>query len=306
MRKLFKYLSYPFEALLFSLAVLIGFLLPFSRGSATGAFLGGSLGPLLSKKTKIIRRNFQLAGLEFTKEKEDQIIKEMWQNLGRTFLEYVRLPYQSAFGKDSPYTVDGLEHLDALIYDEKPGLLFSAHCGNWEVGTYIAQKRGLKTAQVTRFLNNPLTRFLVNTVHKRVARKVIPKGTSGAKEILIELKKGHHVSLLADQKMNDGLAIPFFGRNAMTAPALAKMALKFDCPVLPFQVIRTDGVKCKVIYYPPLSVPKTGTPQEKTENLLKQMNTCIETWIREHPEQWFWVHRRWPKELYQNQKGTEE
>ncbi len=303
MRKFFKYLSYPFEALLFSLMVLIGFFLPFSWGSATGSFLVGSLGPLLPKKTQIIRRNFQLAGFEFTKGKEDQIIKGVWQNLGRTLLEYVRLPYQSPFGKNSPYTVEGLEHLDALIHDEKPGLLFSAHCGNWEVGTYIAQKRGLKTAQITRFLNNPLTRFLVNTIHERVARKVIPKGSEGAKEIMKELKLGHHVSMLADQKMNDGLAVPFFGREAMTAPAFARMALKFNCPILPFQVIRTNGVKCKIIYYPPLTIPKTGTDQEKALSILKQMNNHIEAWIREHPEQWFWIHRRWPKELY-TQKGT--
>ncbi|HBN22550.1 MAG TPA: lauroyl acyltransferase [Holosporales bacterium] len=306
MKAFFKYLIYPFEALLFSLVVLIGFLLPFSWGSAVGSFLVGSLGPLLSKKTQIAQQNFQLAGLKFTKDQQDQIIKKMWQNLGRTFLEYVRLPYQSPFGKNSPYTVEGLDHLDALINDKKPGLLFSAHYGNWEVGTYVAQKRGLKTAQVTRFLNNPLTRFLVNTVQERVARKVIPKGASGAKAIMKELKSGHHVSLLADQKMNDGLSAPFFGRDAMTASALAKMALKFDCPILPFQVIRIDGIKCKVIYHPPLTIPKTGTNQEKTEALLKQMNDHIESWVREHPEQWFWVHRRWPKELYKNQKGNGE
>lgn len=304
--KLLKYLSYPFEALLFSLVVLIGFILPFSWGSAVGAFLVGTLGPCLSKKTQIARRNFQLAGLDFSPEQQDQIIKGMWQNLGRTFLEYIRLPYQEPFGKNSPYTVEGLDHLDALINDEKPGLLFSAHYGNWEVGTYIAQKRGLKTAQVTRFLNNPLTRALVNIVQERIARKVIPKGARGAKAIIKELKLGHHVSLLADQKMNDGLASPFFGREAMTASALAKMALKFECPILPFQVIRTDGVKCKVIYHPPLHVPKTGTNQDKKEALLKQMNDHIEAWVREHPEQWFWVHRRWPKELYKNHEGIGE
>lgn len=306
MKTFFKYLAYPFEALLFSLVVLVGFLLPFSWGSAVGAFLVGSLGPLLTKKTQIAQRNFQLAGLEFTKEQQDQIIKGMWHNLGRTFLEYVRLPYQNPFGKNTPYTIEGIEHLDTLIHDEKPGLLFSAHYGNWEVGTYIAQKRGLKTAQVTRFLNNPLTRFLVNTVHGRITRKVIPKGSLGAKEIMKELKRGHHVSMLADQKMNDGVAIPFFGRDAMTAPAFARMALKFDCPILPFQVIRMKGVKCKVIYYPPLTIPKMGTDQEKAVSILKQMNDHIEAWIRDHPEQWFWVHRRWPKELYKTHKGTGE
>lgn len=306
MKKIFKYMLYTFEALCFLFITFTAFLLPFSWGSAMGAFLIGSLGPLLSKKTQIARRNFQLAGLNLTKEQQDQILKKMWQNLGRTFLEYIHLPSQKPFGKKSPYTIEGIHHLDLLINDGKPGLLFSAHYGNWEVGTYIAQKRGLKTAQITRFLNNPLTRFLVNKCHGRLARKIVPKGPQGAKEIMKELKSGHHVSMLADQKMNDGQPIPFFGREAMTAPAFSRMALKFDCPILPFQVIRTKGVKCKVIYHPPLTMPKTGTDQEKMLSLLKQMNNHIETWVREHPEQWFWVHRRWPKELYKNQKGSEE
>tara|TARA_R110002095_G_C4214744_1_gene236430 strand:- start:32 stop:952 length:921 start_codon:yes stop_codon:yes gene_type:complete len=305
MKRFLKYLFYPFEAFFFIIVVLVGLIIPFSWGSALGGYLFGVLGPLLTQKTQIAHRNFQLAGLDFTKEQQDQILKKMWQNLGRTFLEYIRLPYQKPFGKKSPYTIEGLENLEALIQDQKPGLLFSAHYGNWEVGTYIAQKRGLKTAQITRFLNNPLTRFLVNTVHGRIARKIIPKGSEGAKEIMKELKLGHHVSMLADQKMNDGMAAPFFGRDAMTAPAFARMALKFDCPILPFQAIRTDGIKCKVIYYPPLVMPKTGTDQEKTISILKQMNNHIEGWIRDHPEQWFWIHRRWPKDLYGFQESKD-
>lgn len=302
MKRFSKYFIYPIEALFFALIVLVGFLLPFAWGSKVGAILIGFLGPKLSRVNDVARRNFDLAGFNFTPEQQTEILRKMWQNLGRTFLEYARLPFQDP----RSYEVEGLENLDALIADNKPGLLFSAHYGNWEVGTYIAQKRGLKLAQVTRFLNNPLARFLVNKIHERVARKVIPKGANGAKQIIRELKKGGHVSMLADQKMNDGLPIPFFGREVMTASAFAKMALKFDCPLLPFQVIRTHGTHCKVIYYPPLKVPKIGTPQEKTIALLTQMNQHIEAWIRDHPEQWFWVHRRWPKPLYQKKDPTHD
>ncbi len=302
MKRFFKYLFYPIEALLFALFVLIGFLLPFAWGSKAGALLTGFLGPKLSRINQIIRRNFELSGLKFSPQEQPILIKKMWENLGRTFFEYVRLPFQDPFAKDSLYEMEGLEHIDMLLKNKQPGLLFSAHYGNWELGTYVAQKRGLKIAQITRFLNNPLVRFFVNKVHERVARKVIPKGAEGAKQIIKELKKGHSVSMLADQKMNDGMAVPFFGRDAMTASAFAKMALKFNCPLIPFQVIRLEGVRCKIIYYPPLSVPQTGNVQEKKLDLLTQMNQHIESWIEDHPEQWFWVHRRWPKELYK--KGT--
>lgn len=293
-----KRLFYPFEALGFALIVLMGWLLPFRVGSALGGALGRLIGPRLTKVNAIAKRNFQLAQLPLTPTEQDDMVVKMWDNLGRTFLEYVRLPNQDPFDPNGVYDIEGIEHIDGLIHDGKPGLLFSAHLGNWELGTYVAQKRGLVTAQVTRFLNNPLTRFLVNGVHRRIARKVIPKGPEGAKLILKELKDGHHVSMLCDQKMNDGVAVPFLGHSAMTAPAVAKMALKLQCPIVPFQVIRLQGARCRIVYHPPLTMPTTGTPPEQALELLKQMNGLIESWIREHPAQWFWVHRRFAKEMY--------
>ena len=304
MKKIIKSLLYPVEVFLFLPVIMIGLILPFSWGSKMGAIIGGFIGPKLLGINQVVRRNFELAHLVYSPQQQDVMIKKIWENLGRTFLECLRLPSQDPFAENAPYEFEGLEHLDALINDNKPGLLFSAHYGNWELGTYAAQKKGLKTAQITRFLNNPLARFVVNKLHERLARKVIPKGANGAKQILKELQHGNHVSMLADQKMNDGMPIPFFGRDAMTAPAFAKMALKFNCPLVPFQVIRQGGVRCKIIYYPPLVIPLKGTPQEKTKDLLKQMNTHIENWVRQHPEQWFWIHRRWPKDLYKTGERT--
>jgi len=298
MKRLFKYFLYPIEFLLFAIIMVLGFILPFSWGSRLGEILLGSLGPFMPV-TRVARQNLGIAFPTLSEQEKKVIIKGMWQNLGRTFLEYFRLSYQSVLGADSPYEVHGMEHLEALIQDDKPGLLFTAHYGNWEIGTVIAHKKGLDLAQITRFLNNPLVRWIVNAVQGLVAKEIIPKGSTGAKDIVRVLRRGGHISMLADQKMNDGVPIPFFGKDAMTAPALAKLALKFDCPIVPFQVIRLKGIRCKVVYYPPLQIPQTGTAQEKTENILKQMNHHIEEWIRAHPEQWFWVHRRWPKEIYE-------
>ncbi len=298
LKRCLKYIGYPFEAAFFLIIPICGVLFPFSWNSAIGGWLFSTLGPLIKAKNKIIYRNLELAGFDYNEAQKKKLIKKMWENLGRTSFEYTRLPGQDPFGPNSPYTIEGIEHIDKLINDGKPGLLFSAHMGNWEVGTHVAQKRGLVTAQVTRFLNNPLVRYMVNTIHGRVARKVIPKSDAGARDIIRELKAGNHVSMLGDQKMDQGESIPFFTKNAMTAKAFARMVLKFDCPLLPFHVIRQKGVRCKVIYYPPLEVPHSGTSAEKTTALLCQMNTHIENWIKEIPDQWFWVHRRWPKDHY--------
>jgi KDO2-lipid IV(A) lauroyltransferase len=95
--------------------------------------------------------------------------------------------------------------------------------------------------------------------------------------------------------MGDGIAVPFFGRPAMTAPALAQLALKFDCPVVPARVVRLNGVQFQLIVYPPLEIIKTGNRQQDALALMTQVNAMIEGWIRERPEQWLWLHRRWPK-----------
>jgi KDO2-lipid IV(A) lauroyltransferase len=298
LRKLGKYLFYPVEFALVSCVVILIFTLPFTWSSNLGSWLGGLLGPLFPVN-RIARRNLDLALPSLSAVEKKSIIKSMWQNLGRTFFEYGKLVHQPLFTQDSPYTIEGLEHLDALIAENKPGLLFSAHLGNWEVGTYVAQKRGLKLAQITRFLNNPLVRFLVNGVHGKIAQDIIPKGSEGAKLILAVLKKGGHVSMLADQKMNDGESALFFGRPAMTAPAFARLSAKFECPLVPFRVMRQEGHRCKVIFYPPLKNSDGLSASEQATDLLRQMNACIENWIRETPGQWFWIHRRWPKELYE-------
>jgi len=100
--------------------------------------------------------------------------------------------------------------------------------------------------------------------------------------------------MLADQKMNDGTPVPFFGRPAMTAPALAALALRFDCDVLPARVERLAGTHFRLTVFPALPLPRTGDSHADAAALMAQVNAILETWIRDRPEQWFWVHQRWP------------
>lgn len=298
LKRCLKGFFYLVEAFFFLGVVATGLILPFQWMSHLGCLLGGSLGPLLPIN-KVAYRNLQLALPDLSPQAQKKIIKKMWQNLGRLFFEYVRLPAQAVFSPDSFYRVEGLKNLDHLIATQKPGLLWSAHYGHWGLGSYVAHKRGLKIAQVVRFLNNPLVNALVNWVNRRLGHAVIPKGAEGAKQILKALHQGTHIFMLMDQKMNDGVPVPFFNHEAMTAPAIAKLSLKFNYPLLPVQVVRQKGVKCRVIFHPLMYPPTTGSSEEKTQTLLRQVNTLLEQWIREHPEQWFWLHRRWPKDLYQ-------
>ena len=123
----------------------------------------------------------------------------------------------------------------------------------------------------------------------------MPKGPVGARYIIKAIKNGEHIGMLVDQKQNDGIAVPFFGKDAMTASAIANLALKFNCQLVPTEVIRVKGPKFKVKIYDPIILEKTGDQEKDIYNTMVKINSILEGWIRKNPEQWFWVHNRWPK-----------
>ena len=278
--------------------LLVSFILPFKGSSWVGGWFFGGVGPYLKVNT-IARRNLRLVFGTLDPMDERHLLKSMWQNLGRTLFECIKLPTITILDHPDMFEIEGLEHLEHLLHHQQPGLLFSAHLGNWEMGTHLAHQQGLKLAQVTRFLNNPFLRWQINGFHRRIAHTLIPKGPQGAKQIIQFLKAGGHVSMLADQKLNDGIMVPLFGHEAMTAPAWARMALKYNCPLVPFYAVRMGGTKFKIVYEAPLTLPQDGELTTRVYQLTKMMNERIEAWVRAYPEQWFWIHKRFPKNIYQ-------
>ena len=108
------------------------------------------------------------------------------------------------------------------------------------------------------------------------------------------LAEGRHLALLVDQKMNDGIAVPFFGRDAMTAPAAAQLALRFGCAIMPARVERLHGARFRITMSPPIAAPRTGDRHADMRAIMGEINRVIEGWVRERPEMWLWLHRRWP------------
>ncbi|MBF0307856.1 MAG: lysophospholipid acyltransferase family protein, partial [Alphaproteobacteria bacterium] len=190
--------------------------------------------------------------------------------------------------------VVGTEHLLAVRDDGRPGLLFSAHLGNWEVLAGCASLLDLPLALVYRAANNPHVERLYREGRSDLGGEYLPKGAEGARGALSALRAGRHLGMLVDQKMNDGIAVPFFGRPAMTAPALAQFALRLRCPVLPARVERLEGARFRIVVEPPLALPDSGDRKADVLALMTTVNARLEGWIRERPEQWLWLHRRWP------------
>jgi Kdo2-lipid IVA lauroyltransferase/acyltransferase len=103
------------------------------------------------------------------------------------------------------------------------------------------------------------------------------------------------VALLIDQKLNDGIAIPFFGIEAMTVDAPALFGLRLGLPLYPVRTERLGGARFRVTIYPPVDLPQSGDRDADVRAVMTHLNAILESWIRERPEQWLWIHRRWPR-----------
>ena len=274
--------------------LLAGFfgLLPLDLASALGGTAGRLLGPRLGI-SKRARDNLRRALPELRDAELSQILRAMWDNLGRVAAEYPHLRKIRVFAPDGRVETHGFEHMDRAVAAGRRMIIFSGHLANWEIGALAAAQYGISVVQIYRAANNPLVDRMVLGFRGEPAG-FAAKGSQGARRAVAALRGGMHLSLLADQKLNDGIAVPFFGRPAMTAPALAALAMRFDCDVLPARVERLAGARFRLTVFPPLSIPRSGDPKADIAQLMATVNATLEAWIRERPAEWLWLHRRWP------------
>ncbi len=267
-------------------------LLPFDRASALGGALARRIGPSLGISERA-RRNLRRAFPGLPEIEIERIVAGMWDNLGRVAAEYPHLREIRVFEAGGRVETHGLEHMDRAVAAGRRMIIFSGHIANWEIGLLAAVQYGISVAQIYRAANNPLVDQMI-TRFRGDAGELIPKGTVAARRAIAVLRRGAHLTMLADQKMNDGIAVPFFGRPAMTTSALASLALRFECDVLPARVERLGGARFRLTVFPPLPLPRSGDHHADIAALMSQVNSILEEWVRNRPEQWFWVHRRWP------------
>lgn len=285
---------YRLEALAVSLALALFRALSIDRASQVGAWLGRTIGPRLGI-TRIAERNLRRAFPERTPLEVAAIVRGMWDNLGRVAAEYSHLGEIDVYAADGRVEVFGAENVERLRDDGAGGIFFAAHLGNWEIASLGATQNGVPLTHIYRAANNPHVDALLRRIRAPIGGTHHPKGAEGAKKLIAALRRGEHLGMLVDQKLNDGIAVPFFGRDAMTAPALAQLALKFRCPVVPARVERLDGARFRLTVYSPMTLPDTGDRHADVAETMRRVNALFEDWIRARPEQWLWLHRRWPE-----------
>lgn len=267
------------------LALLLMFgvfrLLPLDRASTLGGWLGRKCGPHL-KWHRVAQKNLQFA-LPERREEHAEILTAMWDNLGRTLAEYPWLGTEQLASR-----IILPEGTDAYIAKHPQVICGAAHLGNWEIAPFVAKLQGLPLVLIYRHLSNRMAEALILWIRRRYAAEIYPKGHRGAAEALRALKTGKSLGMLVDQKMNQGIMVPFFDQPAMTAPAIAQLALRFHTPILLARVIREHGAHFRFEI-------EEIQPQGEVSDILQVIHRRLEGWIREYPSQWLWIHRRWGK-----------
>ena len=290
-----KPIRYRAEAAAFF--VLIGFFRVL--GIELGSAFGGYLGRKIFYRTAITNRarvNLRAAFPAMADAEIEFTLREMWDNLGRTVAEYAHLGKFSVKGSRPRLELAGMEHANAALAGCKPFLFISGHFANWEVMPVAAAQYGVTGGQVYRPLNNPFVdRWMVRQRIKYGSREQIAKGASGTRRIFTLLRACKTIFLLVDQKTNEGIAVPFFGRDAMTTPAPAALALKLGAILVPVSNERLRGARFRLTVHPPIEFDATGDHDRDVLSLTTKINETFERLVRHRPSQWLWIHRRWPK-----------
>lgn len=281
---------YRLEASAARLAFALFKALPLDAASGAGGRALRVLGPLLPWHRRA-RRHLRRALPELGPARVRGVLSGMWDNLGRSLAE---LPQLETLTRPGRIEVVGREHPEAALALGRAVLLFSGHIGNWEVLPLACTGLARPLTVVHRRLNNPLVEAVLAEARDANRAGSVAKGPEGARQLLALIKRHALLGLLVDQKLNEGIAAPFFGRPAMTAPALASFALRYRLPVIPVRAERLAGARFRVTFHPPLEHPASGERDADVGAMTAEVNRILEAWVRERPEQWLWMHRRWP------------
>ena len=288
---------YGFQAAGIAAGFTLVRLLPLDWASAVGGFVARSIGPRLGV-SRVGRRNLAAAFPEKSPAEIETILRGVWDNLGRTGAEYAQLDRIYDTDPMGPVPggriqVDGVEEFMALRDGGKPAIIFTAHCGNWELLPVGSMRHGLSVAIFFRPPNNPFAAQLVRRIRGRSMGRLLPSGLLGTIAAQEALEKGETLGMLVDQHHGLGQPIPFFGRPARTALTLAKLARRYRCPVYGAFVERLGGARFRLVLRPALELTWTDDAEADLRATMTKVNKTIEDWVRAHPDQWLWLHRRW-------------
>ena len=268
-------------------------LVPVDLASSVSGWLGRLVGPRLGRSRHAVdalRRRFP----DKSEAEIRRILVAMWDNFFRTAIEFVHLPIILAARNNTRVELVGEEKFRDACATGRPVLLVSGHFANWEIGALPMLRTGGRAGIVYRKSNNPTVDRLVTASRGVQDYDMLPKGREGAAGMLRIVKEGGQIAMLVDQKFNEGISVPFLGRDAMTSTAAAELAYKYGMVLMPWRPERLGGCHFRLTIFDPLDCDRTADRKTEVERLTRQINDVLGQWIQDRPEQWMWAHRRWP------------
>lgn len=260
----------------------------------------------LDRRHRLITlRNLEFAlGTALTPAAREELGQRVFEHFIRFFFEAVAMLILPLSRLRPRVIVIGNEYAEAALQQGKGVLAIVAHAGNWELTGMIYGLAYHSLAIVARRHDQPLMDRLIRALRERGGNTMIPK-QGGLKAIRARLRQNQIVGMAIDQNTTTkgGILVDFFGHRARTTPIAAILARRFGTPVLPVLSRRLPDGRHLMEIKPPVPLVITADPEEDIRRHVQLQSEIIEAWIRQSPEQWLWLHKRWKNqypELYQD------
>lgn len=292
-------------AIAIGLIKLLRLIDPDVMADIAGSFMR-RIGPFLPEH-RIGRANLVGAFPEKSPAEIDTILRGVWDNVGRVAAEFAHLDHLSEFDPWHPERRARIEAPRAdierflgLMQDGKPALVFGAHYANWELPAVCAAVCNVDSAVLYRRPNIPAIDKWLHTTRAASMGKLISTGLDAPVRIAEALERGTHIGMLVDQYYVRGVDVTFFGRRTKANPLLARLARHFDCPIHGTRVVRLPDHRFRAELTEEIRPVRDAEGKVDIAGTMQIIMSVIEGWIREHPEQWLWLHRRWRPEDQQS------
>ncbi len=276
-------------------------LLPIDTASRFGDKLGRWIGPKLTAKTAIYRNNLAIAFPELSNEELDALVVRAWGSSGRVMAEYPHLA--TILAEDHRLQIEIREPIATYTNPSRPCVIVTAHQSNWEVVCSAMAKLNIPNASLYSPPTNPLLDRMLLDSRRALNCELLPAENS-ARLLMRALKQGRTVAMVMDRRVDEGKPVAFFGHDKSSTIMPAKLALKFNCELVPVQVERLKDAHYRVTFHAPVH-PRDANADETAQaiDMIQQVHHEFENWIRQQPEDWFCSKRLWSKDKPAN---TEE
>jgi KDO2-lipid IV(A) lauroyltransferase len=246
---------------------------------------------------RIVRRNLEFVFPEWSQHKVDRIARMVFQHFGTVLFENLQALVMTRQQFRRRVVIEGESNLTAALAHPGGCLLYSGHLGNWELGllagaahfdrTALTVAKPVKLKPVHRILTRLRSRFGNRVVFKKGALQLMTRA----------LRRGETLIMLIDQGVRrpESVEIRFFGKRTLASPAAAYLAFRCRVPVVPLFCARAPDNQYRLNILPPVVPKRTGDLRSDIQAFTQQLMNTVETAVRQHPEQWFWFHKRWKR-----------